>query len=327
MSSSTLPPGFTLRAPTMDDLPIVAELIKLWDQTYFGFSRTSEENLRHAWSMPGEDLERDTRLIFAPDGQLVGIINLGKFALPSLYATPIVHPDYAHLRLDACLLERAEERARELIPQAPAHARVVLNTFAVEKNRSYLQTIEQAGFVYVRSGWRMQIDMTEPPPVPVWPEGITLHPFTLDMARAIHEADEEAFQDHWGHMPMSFEAFEHWLIKSPGFDPALWIIPMEGEQIVGCALCSYRGDLGWCGGLSVRRPWRRKGIALAMLHHVFGEFYRRGTRSVGLDVDAQSLTGATRLYEKAGMHIVYQENQYQKELRHGVELSTQTLEE
>ena len=61
--------------------------------------------------------------------------------------------------------------------------------------------------------------------------------------------------------------------------------------------------------------------ALALLHHSFGELYRRGKRKVGLEVDAQSLTGATRLYEKAGMRVDRQYDVYEKELRSGRDLS------
>ena len=77
--------------------------------------------------------------------------------------------------------------------------------------------------------------------------------------------------------------------------------------------------------LSVRRPWRRKGLGMALLYHSFGEFYRRGTRKVGLDVDSQNLTGATRLYERVGMRVNRQYDSYEKELRPGIELSTQSL--
>ena len=77
--------------------------------------------------------------------------------------------------------------------------------------------------------------------------------------------------------------------------------------------------------LSVLRPWRRKGLGLALLHHAFGEFYRRGYHKAALYVDAQNLTGATRLYERAGMHIVRQFDKYEKELRPGIELSVQSL--
>jgi ribosomal protein S18 acetylase RimI-like enzyme len=77
----------------------------------------------------------------------------------------------------------------------------------------------------------------------------------------------------------------------------------------------------------VRRPWRRQGLGLALLHHAFNEFYKRGKRKVGLGVDASSLTGATRLYERAGMHIHSQFDLYEKELRPGKELATTELEE
>ncbi len=85
--------------------------------------------------------------------------------------------------------------------------------------------------------------------------------------------------------------------------------------------------MGWVATLGVRRNWRRQGIALALLHHSFGEFYRRGVRKVGLGVDAGSLTGATRLYEKAGMHVASQFDKYEKEIRAGKEISVQSIEE
>jgi mycothiol synthase len=44
-------------------------------------------------------------------------------------------------------------------------------------------------------------------------------------------------------------------------------------------------------------------------------------------VDASSLTGATRLYEKAGMRVLRQFDNYEKELRPGRDVSTQAVEE
>jgi ribosomal protein S18 acetylase RimI-like enzyme len=85
--------------------------------------------------------------------------------------------------------------------------------------------------------------------------------------------------------------------------------------------------MGYVMSLGVRRSWRRKGVALALLHHTFGEFRSRGKTKVALDVDAHSLTGATRLYEKAGMHMQRQSVVYEKELRPGIDLSTQSLSE
>lgn len=86
--------------------------------------------------------------------------------------------------------------------------------------------------------------------------------------------------------------------------------------------------MGWVSTLGVRRPWRRRGLGLALLQHSFNELHRRGLRKIGLGVDAQSLTGATLLYEKAGMHpdLSRQIDLYEKELRPGIELGTQTTE-
>jgi len=85
--------------------------------------------------------------------------------------------------------------------------------------------------------------------------------------------------------------------------------------------------MGWVSTLGVRRPWRKKGLALALLHHSFGEFYRCGKTKVGLGVDSGSLTGALDLYKKAGMSVYSQFDKYEKEIRAGEEISLQSIKE
>ena len=82
--------------------------------------------------------------------------------------------------------------------------------------------------------------------------------------------------------------------------------------------------MGWVEELGVRRSWRKKGLGLALLHHSFAEFYRREKHSVGLGVDAENLTGALRLYERAGMHSDPNRRYavYELELRPGEDLRT-----
>jgi mycothiol synthase len=150
-----------------------------------------------------------------------------------------------------------------------------------------------------------------------------LRPYAPDQLRAIFDADDEAFQDHWGHVSGNFEAWRDWLVSAPNFDPRLWFIACEGEEIAGVALCLKLGEEAWVDDLAVRRPWRRKGLGLALLYHAFGEFYRRGERVVVLHVDSQNLTGATRLYKRAGMRPVEQHDTFQLELRAGVELGVE----
>jgi GNAT superfamily N-acetyltransferase len=80
---------------------------------------------------------------------------------------------------------------------------------------------------------------------------------------------------------------------------------------------AWMGNWGWIGTLAVRPAWRRRGLGLALLQESFGRFYARGERTVALGVDAQNPTGPTRLYERAGMGVLWQADVWQKELRAG----------
>lgn len=117
------------------------------------------------------------------------------------------------------------------------------------------------------------------------------------------------------------------MLHEEDYDPNLWFLAIAGDEIAGAALCRRKSweaeDAGWVRSLFVRRPWRRQGLALALLHHVFQEFKHRGKKQVGLGVDAQNLTGATKLYEKAGMRIKRQFDHYELELKPGIELANQ----
>lgn len=77
--------------------------------------------------------------------------------------------------------------------------------------------------------------------------------------------------------------------------------------------------IGYVGTLGVRRARRKRGLGEALLLHSFNEFYKRGTRTIGLGVDAENPTGATRLYKKVGMHVASEYVIYEKELRPGRE--------
>ena len=96
-----------------------------------------------------------------------------------------------------------------------------------------------------------------------------------------------------------------------------WAVIWADKEVAGFSINHYRMDIGWIHMLGVRPAWRKKGLGLVLLHHSFGEFYRRGMKTIGLGVDASNATGATRLYQKAGMRTVSQFVTFEKELRAG----------
>ena len=121
------------------------------------------------------------------------------------------------------------------------------------------------------------------------------------------------------------------MLEADDFDPALWFIAKDGDEVAGICLCRPKSfefsEAGYVHVLGVRRNWRHRGLGLAFLQHAFSEFYKRGTRSATLGVDAENLTGALGLYEKAGMHVHKQVILYEKEIRAGREISVQSIEE
>jgi mycothiol synthase len=159
------------------------------------------------------------------------------------------------------------------------------------------------GYRAVRVFRELRIELLEPPAPPRWPDGLRGDSFdpTQD-ARAFHAAQQEAFSDHWEHTPRTFAAWSTWHLESSGFDPTLWCVVREGDEIAAGTICQagrYGG--GWVSVLFTRRRWRRRGVGAGLLQDAFGRFWARGEGSVGLTADAQSATGAFRLYERAGM--------------------------
>ena len=171
------------------------------------------------------------------------------------------------------------------------------------------------GYREVRRFWEMAIELGAPPAQPQLPDGMRIEVFTEDVARAFHDALDEAFRDHWEHHPRPFE--EWWQEKrtSPDYDPSLWFFVRDGAALAAVVRNDpNRSGGGWVGALGVRPAWRGRGLGKALLLHTFGEFHRRGVARIGLGVDAANSTGATRLYESVGMHVDLEQVVYEKAL-------------
>jgi mycothiol synthase len=331
-----LPVGFTARGAVMDDLEPSVQLFNRWSRAVIGrdeFANT--EPIRAEWQAPGVDIAEDVRHIFAPNGELAGHVEVWT------NSTPLVHPElwarldpkYEDLGIGTWMIRWAEQRALRALSNTPSGLRLAPRLGTYRQVTKAEKLFKDLGYRHIRSFYYMLIEMDAPVPEPEFPEGITLRPYDpATDAETVYIAENEAFRDHFGHVERPFEeGFKQWKHRREhgGYDPTLYFIAMDGDEIAGMNLCRshapYDADQGLVGSISVRRPWRKKGLGLALLRHAFNEFYRRGKRKVGLGVDAQNLTGALRLYESAGMHIDQAFDYYEKELRPGTEISVQSL--
>ena len=314
-----------MRPATLADIESIYELSRTYELAHYGEEEYSLEDIRVMWIGPEVNLDH-TRLVFEQTGRMVGFLFMNHHKYAKYYATIRLLPDYSDQRVGDHLVELAETWAREDMEQAEAGVRVTLNTSLPGRDIAGEQRYTRAGWQEIRRFWRMGIELDEAPPAPKWPEGIELRPYVPGRdERVAFEVIDTAFLDHWGHIPNRFEEWKHWTIERANFDPSLWFVAYEGERAAGGSFCLDLDKYGWVDDLAVLRPWRGKGLGMALLLHSFGEFYRRGRQKVGLGVDSQNLTGAVRIYQRAGMHIVRENISYEKELRAGLELSTRTL--
>lgn len=295
-----------VRPITPDDFPALAAFLAE-DETHL-FGRPSRLGVADitAW-LAGPDLPHDTWL-YEEDGRLVSVGWVEKHDDTGV-AIGIVHRERRGRGLGSELVDRSEERLRAL-GVGRIHAVTIAPDVAAEP------LLTGRGYREVRRFWEMTIELgDDPPPALRLPDGFRIEPFSPEQARAFHDALEEAFAEHWEFQPTPFEQWWERQIARPDHDPSLWFLVRADEDVVAATRNDpERSGGGWIGAIGVRSAWRGRGLAKALLLHSFREFHRRGQRRVGLGVDAENTTGATKLYESVGMVVDSEQVVWEKEL-------------
>ena len=135
--------------------------------------------------------------------------------------------------------------------------------------------------------------------------------------RCSTHAEIEAFSEEWDYVTLDYDTWRKRAFGPSGFDPGLAPVVWAGDEVVAFSrnYAKRNGNWGFVGTLGVRPAWRRRGLGLALLRESFRRFRETGETTVALGVDVENPTGATRLYERAGMHVLWQADVWQKELR------------
>ena len=257
----------------------------------FGDDRRLDAEEIRTW-LANEELRAEWLRVLEVDGRVVG------------YGDIYVHPDRVQLDVAApghweAFLGWAETEAAERGVEVQVY---------FPAGHALEATVEQRGYRLARSSYTMEIDLPETPQQPALPDGITLRAYRDGDEEALRAALNEAFVDDWHFHAVDRANFREFYLKARGFDPELWLLADDAGEIAGFALAYPErvGEegLGWVGTLGVRAPWRRRGLGEALLRAAFLELHRRGRSRAGLGVDAENVTGALRLYERVGMHVV-----------------------
>lgn len=312
MSTTATPAGLRERAPTPDDAQAVLALINACDIEDVGAPDYSLADVRSDWAHPRFVLADDSRLLVDGDDRIRAYVAVRQHdAGRRFWGDVYVHPDERGGAPERWGVAFAQDRATALADAPDA------SVFVYAEDGSDLAGILVGlGYADVRRMWRMELelDADAPPPVGDLPGGIEIRAFDPGEARPLHAAVEEAFAEEFGHV---YEPFEEWAARKldhEGFDPATWWVAWDGEELAGMVLASVDAgvDAAWISTVGVRRPWRGRGLALGLLRTAFRGLAERGVARVALGVDSQNPTGATRLYERAGMRVANRWVRYER---------------
>ena len=244
---------------------------------------------------------------------------------PRLYGhIRFLAPAWRGLGIDRAMLHWMESRLREVAAAHPADRPKFFQVFTDLSAAEWVALLESAGYAPARYGLEMvRPSLDDIPDFPL-PEGIEIRPVLPEHYRAIWDADMEAFRDHWGFSPPTEEDYQGWLANPTLFQPELWQIGWDvaTDEVAGQVKTfihqaeneKYHRRRGYTEGISVRRPYRRRGLARALIAASLRAQRQRGMTESALGVDSQNLSGATRVYEDCGFRTVRRTATFRKTL-------------
>jgi mycothiol synthase len=284
-----------LRPPRDDEFDAMLELMNAHQLAAFGEADVTAEELRQWLTSPSVEVANDVRVL-EDGGRLVGYADVDPNTddPPLWWCDVKVAPDADADVVLAALAAWLDERAQA----------GTLRVWTGLDDRRVLDALERLDFEPHRHSYRMEIALDGDSRPPVWPDGVAVRTVAPDEHRLVYDTVVEVWRDTSDPWDEPFEEFLHWAVDSPAYDPSLWFLALAGDEPAGFSLCRRDPsdpDAGHVATLGVRRPWRRQGLGEALLLHSFDAFRARGYTRATLGVDASSPTGATRLYERAGM--------------------------
>ena len=240
---------------------------------------------------------------------------------PMFEVSGIVHPAYRRRGIGRALLAENIRRASERAATEPADAPILVEGFVEETEIGHRTILTEAGFEPVRHFFLMRVpDLDHIPDAPL-PDGLELRPVTPDQHRAIFDAEADAFKDHWGHRDQGDDLFRTMYARAE-LDTSLWAVAWDGDQIAGVVQAwiwpeenEHLGvKRGWMERISVRRPWRRRGLGRALTAESLRRLRAAGMKDAMLGVDSENPTGALGLYEGLGFIVHSRAAAYRREL-------------
>ncbi|MFG1603025.1 GNAT family N-acetyltransferase [Actinoplanes sp. NPDC049265] len=311
-----LPPGWSTRRPTLDDVPDLLKLTHASDLEAVGEPDFGTDDVREALTDANTDMTVDCWVALDADGTIVGWAyphnpTGGSRDFIEVYTWPGRGVPAQRPLLDL-ILARVRERG-----EAFGHELYEVRAGAIPSETGYIAALTDFGFEFHAQHARMSMSLAGVPATPPQPPaGVTVRPLDHEdetELQRFHEVIQVAFRDS-DHQATSYEVWLDRVLAQTSVTWSEWFVAEVGGQIVG-ALQSADGDgsaedEGWVRSLAVLRAYRRRGVGEALLRRAFAAYAEHGRTRAGLGVDMANPTRAARLYRAVGMHPLYEANIY-----------------
>jgi mycothiol synthase len=314
MTPAAAPLGVTLRAfDPASDFPEIAELITI-AHSHDGIAWIpSARELAHEWSPSPGFASASDAVVAELAGAAVGLAAVDW----RLRDTKVVHnieiwvrPDARRQGVGGALLAWAEDRARASVrlgEGGPADVHHEVGGWGDSVVPGHAELAARHGYRVVRYGFEMRRPVDAPIPDAPLPAGFEVRPVRPEDHRRIWDADTEAFQDSWERGKRVEEDYVRWF-TAPWLDTSLWQVAWDGDQVAGSILTAIHAEenerlglrIAWLDHVSVGRPWRRRGLAAALIASTLRILQERDVEVAALGVDAENPSGALALYERLG---------------------------
>jgi GNAT superfamily N-acetyltransferase len=295
--------SISILRPRPEQIEGIFDLILRCDIEEYGEPDSELSDLQHEWDRI--DLQTDAWVAEDSKNGIIGYAAL--IPAGELRFDVYIDPELADIGLMRDLLARCEGRAWEIAKGETLEGQ----TYLAHVNERDREIFIEAGFGYTKSYYQMHIDLDDSLEQPSWPDGIQLR-------TAIPEQDDpeiyRVVQIFFGRGEDDEPTFAQWkahMIRPDLYDPNLWFLAVSGDHIVGTCLGIKYETEGWIRQFGVLPDWRGRGIATAMLRHAFLVFRDRGYNRAGLGMEAEN-ENAMRLYERLGMRVLRQYDEYRK---------------
>jgi mycothiol synthase len=323
-TSVSLPPGLVLRHLRAPDdyraMNAIANAIRTAEGTPFW--TTDEQFASFYDNLSDSDPTQDVA-IAELDGAMVGYGRASSRAEldgTRIYEViPFVDPGVAGPDVFRAMAGAMEERARAIAAAHPPGRRF-LESFGGDLAPERDAHLEEMGYAPVRHSYEMVRPSVDDLPDAPLPDGIEIRDVQPEHLPAIWAADQEAFRDHWGFVPATDADYQRFLTDPISSDTSLWRIGWDGDQVAGQVRSYINADenerlgrsRGYVEFISVRRPWRRRGLARALIAASIPLLRERGMTELALGVDTENTSGALRVYERCGFRAVSRSTTFRK---------------